>query len=294
MTTAPSSTPAPATVCQRWTARRDSYRPAGEPIDPSRYGVEVISEQQARDYVVAHHYSGSYPAARCRVGLFRTTGASRELVGAAVFSVPAGPKVISAWLPHLADHLEGVELGRLVLADDVPGNGETWFLARAFEALVAELPNVRGVLSFADPAQRLAANGRVITPGHVGTIYQALNGRHLGRSTPRSLWLDREGQVVSERAMAKLRTDDRGAAYAYQVLRAAGAPERLPLEAGADYVRRALRSGPFRLIRHPGNLAYTWAVGDRRVRRAYDQVAMPRLPFPKADALVRPDHRVAA
>lgn len=283
-----------ATRCQRWTRRRDSYRPAGEPIDPSRYGVEVITEQVARDYVVREHYSGSYPAARCRVGLFRTTGTGRELVGAAVFSVPAGPKVISAWLPHLDDPQHGVELGRLVLADDVPGNGETWFLARAFEALVGELPDVQGVLSFADPAQRMAADGRVITPGHVGTIYQALNGRHLGRSTPRTLWLDREGQVVSERAMAKLRTDDRGAAYAYQVLLAAGAPAREPFEDGPAYLARALRSGPFRRIRHPGNLAYTWAVGDRRVRRAYDQVALPRLPFPKADQVVRPEHRGAA
>lgn len=62
--------------CQRWTRRRDSYRPAGEPIDPSRYGVELIAEQVARDFVVREHYSGSYPAARCRVGLFRSTGAS--------------------------------------------------------------------------------------------------------------------------------------------------------------------------------------------------------------------------
>lgn len=125
--------------CQRWHLRRESYRPAGEPIDPSRYGVEVLGEGQARDYVVRHHYSGSYPAARCRVGLLRTTGASRELVGVAVFSVPAGPKVIGAWLPHLDDPIEGVELGRFVLADDVPANGETWFLRRAFEALAAEL-----------------------------------------------------------------------------------------------------------------------------------------------------------
>lgn len=28
--------------CQRWRERRDSYRPAGEPIDPTRYGVEIL------------------------------------------------------------------------------------------------------------------------------------------------------------------------------------------------------------------------------------------------------------
>lgn len=34
--------------CQRWRAGRDSYRPAGEPIDARRYGVEVVREADAR------------------------------------------------------------------------------------------------------------------------------------------------------------------------------------------------------------------------------------------------------
>lgn len=36
---------------QRWRNRRDSYRPAGEPIDPRRYGVEVVVEQIGRAHV---------------------------------------------------------------------------------------------------------------------------------------------------------------------------------------------------------------------------------------------------
>lgn len=50
--------------CQRWRGRRDHYRPAGERFDPAAFGVEVIPERDARAFVVAHHYSGSYPAAR--------------------------------------------------------------------------------------------------------------------------------------------------------------------------------------------------------------------------------------
>lgn len=256
-------------------------------MDPSRYGVELLDEATARSFVVRHHYSGSYPAARCRVGLYRTSGAGRELVGVAVYSVPAGPQVIGSWLSHLEHPRHGVELGRFVLLDDVPGNGETWFLARSFTALRAELPEVRALLSFSDPVQRLAADGRLVMPGHVGTIYQAHNGRHLGRTTPRSMWLDREGQVVSERALSKLRTDDRGAAYAYQVLLAAGAPARQRGEGGRAYVNRALREGPFRRLRHPGNLAYAWPIGARAERRRFD-VALGGQPYPKAvDAIVR-------
>ena len=32
--------------CQRWTERRDRYRPAGERIDPSRYAVDVLEERR--------------------------------------------------------------------------------------------------------------------------------------------------------------------------------------------------------------------------------------------------------
>ncbi len=125
---------------QRWRKQRARYRPAGEPIDPSRYAVDVIEgDKPARAFVQAHHYSGTYPAARARVGLYR----GLELVGVAVFSVPCNSRTIPASAPDLAA-LEGVELGRFVLLDDVPANGETWFL--------------------------------------VGTIYQAFNGMYLGRA----------------------------------------------------------------------------------------------------------------
>ena len=46
------------------------------------------------------------------------------------------------------------------------------------------------------------------------------------------------------------------AGYAYSQLLAAGAPPIRPGETGRGYVGRALLEGPFRKIRHPGNLAY--------------------------------------
>jgi hypothetical protein len=144
---------------------------------------------------------------------------------------------------------------------------------------------VRAVLSVSDPVERASADGRRVKPGHVGTVYQALSGRHLGRATPRSCWLDAEGLVVSERALSKLRTGDRGATYAYQDLLRRGAPPMRPGEEGAAYVRRALEEGPFRAFRHPGAFAYAWPIGDRGERRRY---APEVLPYPKAvDAIVR-------
>lgn len=251
---------------QRWLCRRDSYRPAGEPIDPSQYGAVVIETAQAKRFVSEHHYSGSYPAARLNVGLLHAAPWRRSrLVGVAVFSVPMQAAAIGKYtgLPAAI----GVELGRFVLLDEVPGNGETWFLGQAFRLLRQEKPEVRGVIAYADPVSRMTASGRLVKPGHVGTIYQAHNGRYLSRSSSRTLWLATDGTVISGRALSKLRADDQGAAYAYKQLLEHGAPRRKPLESSRAYVVRALHEGPFRKVRHPGNHVYSWGL-DRLTKRA--------------------------
>jgi hypothetical protein len=46
-----------------------------------------------------------------------------------------------------------------VLLDEVPGNGETWFLGRAFRLLRQE--GFVGVVSFSDPCQRTNQHGEL-------------------------------------------------------------------------------------------------------------------------------------
>lgn len=238
---------------QRWLFGRPTWRPAGEVIDPSQYGVEVLpDDRRAKAFVERHHYSGSYPAARCRVGLYRM----RELVGVAVFSVPAQAAALAKWTGTSV--VDGIELGRFVLVDDVPGNGETWFLARAIRAMRAELPEVRAILSYSDPMPRRTADGVQVTGGHIGTIYQAHNARYLGRSSRETLILDRAGRTVSRRSLSKLRNGERSAGVAYRRLLEAGAPPRQLGEGDAAYVARALAEGPFQRVRHPGNHVYAW------------------------------------
>lgn len=272
----------PRLPCQRWTLRRDSYRPAGELIDPDRYGVEILTEADAKAFVEAHHYSGTYPAARLRVGLYRSRGpfARAELVGAAVYSVPMSQAVIPKWTG--LGPAEGVELGRLVLRDEVEGNGETWFLARAMQLVRQELPEVRAVLSCSDPVKRAGEDGRIILPGHVGTIYQALNARHVGRTGRATLYTTPTGQVVSKRALSKIAGDESGADYAARQLLAFGAPARLPGESGQAWIARLKATGWIGRFRHPGNLVYLWALGDRRERRQVVQGFPDPLAYPKA------------
>src|SRR3546814_4630119 len=80
----------------------------------------------------------------------------------------------------------GAELGRLVLSDDVEGNGETFFLSRAFKLLRQEKPEIISILSYADPMRRIGPAGDVIMPGHVGRAYQCFGAAYRGRTKPRS------------------------------------------------------------------------------------------------------------
>lgn len=253
--------------CQRWRDGRASYRPAGEVFDPTRARVELIDEGDAKAFVCRTHYSGTYPAARCRVGLFVKRPFQEErLAGVAVFSVPMNNSAIPAWFPGLAAG-EGVELGRFVLLDEVEANAETWFQARALRALATQLPMLRAVVSYCDPVARTDEAGNKVFPGHLGTIYRAGNAAALGRSTARTLRLLPNGRVASERALSKVRADDCGAGYAVEQLVAAGAPKRQPFETGAAYLARLEMSGLFRRLRHPGNLVFGWDLRKGRSQR---------------------------
>lgn len=280
-------------LCQRFERRRERFRPAGEVIDVKRYGVELLDERRARAFVESHHYAGSYPAACVRVGLYRCAAGGPELVGVAVFSTPPQAAAIPAWTGTTA----GLELGRFVLLHDVPGNGESWFLGRAFRVLESERPELRAVLSYSDPMVRRTAGGDLVTPGHVGVIYQAHNGRHVGRSQARWLHFDRNGQVVSRRGYNKIRKEDDpvkgvGAAGAYATLLAQGAPPRRAGEDGPSYVARMLREGPWRRVRHPGNLAYVWPIGPGRETTA-DRFPPPLPYVRKRDGIIDPTGEAA-
>lgn len=256
-----------ALVTQRWRARRAWYRPAGETIATRAYEVAPILEDgPARAFVLAHHYAASYPAARFRFGLYRAA----ELVGVAVFSVPVQTRALAPIIDFAAAS-EAVELGRFVLLDDVPANGETWTIARCFELLRTE--GIAGVVSFSDPEPRTTADGRLVFPGHVGTIYQASNATYLGRARRDTLRLLPDGTAFHNRAAAKVRNRERGWRYASALLERHGAPPpgddpRAWLD---EWLPRLTRP-----MRHGGNHKYAWALARR------DRKLLPRsLPYPK-------------
>lgn len=245
---------------QRWRERLSFWRDGA--IDTGAHDVaEIADDTTARAFVEAHHYSASYPAARFRFGLFERG----ELVGVAVFSQPVRDQVISNVFPSLPRGA-GVELGRFVLLDRVAGNGETWFLARAFELLRGR---VAGVVSFSDPVPRTTAGGDLVMPGHVGTIYQASNAVYLGRGRADTLRLLPDGRVFARRTYQKIRGGERGWLRAAAILQRHGAAP-IDVDASEATRRRWLERWMPRIARsveHPGNHRYAWII-DRRYRRA--------------------------
>lgn len=175
---------------KRWDARRERWVAPGRLFRSDDYAVDVIDSSTARAFVERTHYSGSFPADRLSVGLF---GPGAELVGAAVFSVPMNQRVVPRWTGQAPN--DGVELGRFVCADSVAYNGESWFLARAFK-LLRQVKQIRAVVSYADPLERHTAAGQLTKSAHWGTIYQASNAMHVGRSDARTLIVAPDGTVV--------------------------------------------------------------------------------------------------
>ncbi|MFB8236157.1 hypothetical protein ACFC58_06355 [Kitasatospora purpeofusca] len=271
--------------CQRWEGRRHAWRHVDDGgFDARHYEVGPVAEAAAKAFVVRHHYSGSYPAAVRRYGLFDITGEFRVLAGVAVFGIPAGPRVLAHALPDLRPLEESLELSRFVLRTKCPGNSESWFLARCFEGLRSS--GVQGVVSFADPVPRRDAAGRVVAVGHVGTIYQATNAVYTGRATARSIKVLPDGRVLSERAVQKVRRQEPGHEYAERLLRSFGAE---PLRAGGDpvqWLRGALADAGVRTVRHRGAHRYVFRLpARRRDREAIRLGVRPDPCYPKCPDL---------
>lgn len=262
-------------VVQRWRARRDSYRLAGEPIETRLYEVAAIDREDAKTFVTTHHYDHSFPAARRSFGLFR----GPELVGALVVSQP----VTQTGSPFPGSRLQSPDLGRVVLLDDVPANGETWFLARVAE-LLRRSDDFLGLVSASDPAQRHNVNGEVVFGGHIGTIYQAFNAIYLGKGLPSLQWLFHDGAVFSRRAIQKIRARERGYRYSAELLETRGAS----LLGDGDSRAWLAEWLPKLTTRrhHPGHHRYALPLDRRARKHVLAQISSVREPYPKFEGAV--------
>ena len=256
-----------STAEQRWCNGRHSWvRRSDGGFNPDLYEVHPISDPVAKSYVERMHYSRSYVAASRRYGMFIRTPDGPDLVGVAVFAIPAQARVLTNVFPELRPYVESLELARFVLegqrlhaagpsapAGRAPANSESWFLRECYRFLAGD--GIAGVVSFADPVPRVV-RGKTLFVGHVGTIYQSSNAVLTGRSTPRYLTVLPDGTSLSDRVLQKVRGQEVGHRYVERRLYALGARV---LRAGmnpAGWLLDALGDVRAVRLRHQGNLRY--------------------------------------
>jgi hypothetical protein len=262
----------------RWRDHRSTYLlPDGPLFDPRRHRVDHVGHDLARQFCAEHHYlAGAWPAALCCWGLWRDTGDEEILAGVAVFTVPTNVAALTrVFDPQLAEpYRQSCELGRFVLLDEVEHNGESWFLTRVLAD--ASAAGWRGVLAASDPQPLRRGDGTLAFRGHHGGVYGgALGAPHpgawgatyLGRGTPRTRLVDRDGQVLSARALSKLRRLERGHRYVEARLVSLGAAPRDGREV-TDWLPEAINAAGLRRVRNHGVHRFAFALGDRRARRA--------------------------
>ena len=252
---------------QRWRDRVGTYRPKGEPIATRDYEIALIdTDTEARKFVCRHHYAGSYAPAMLRAGLYRKD----ELVGVAVLGPGADKRAMDIALP--LPGARRAELVRFVLRDDVPANGESWFLGHVFA--LARRCGFEALVAYSDPEPRVDVSGRTIFRGHFGCIYQATNARYVGKTKTRTWRLFPDGTVLDDRQLTKLRERQRGWQYVAARLVEHGAEP--PRGDFRQWRLPAIRAAT-RTVRHRGAHRYLWALDTRLSRYLPDGQRYPKI-----------------
>lgn len=260
------------TRSQRWRERRSLFVDHTTLIDPRDYSVDVLSHDQARAFIAAHHYLSRYPAAQLAVGLYGPGPAGRAaLAGVIVFGVPATGAVITRHTGY-TDPARGCVLQRLLCLPSVAANGESFFASRAFRLLRCEKPGIEAVVSFSDPQF-----------GHCGTVYAALSGAYRGRTRARSV-LQIAGETISDRTLSKIRNSESGAGGAIDQLVRLGAPRPKLGECSRTWLETCRRTNV--LVPHRQSPLFTYCFELSRDARRQGR-NQPRLPYPRLTDVIR-------
>lgn len=123
--------------------------------------VEDIPTTDAKELIIKNHYTHKWSSSIVSLGVFKSGG--NYPVGVLVYGNPVGREVIRGMSPLLKNG-EVLELKRLWIEDGHGKNIESCSMSRSFDWLKSNHPEVKALISYADPAA-----------GHVGGIYQATN-----------------------------------------------------------------------------------------------------------------------
>ncbi len=224
--------------------------------------VDVIPNSSAFEMCVKFHYLHRRPVAPLYAfGLFSPM---RRLVGVMTFgALPSMAAARGVCGTDEACHV--TQLSRLWVADEVPKNGESFFIGLALTALRAMRANHDIIVSYADSAA-----------GHEGVIYRASNFLFTGTSIPMRdpVPLDFPGHRLSAGKTAQLR-----AWYRSHV----GDPTG---KTTFDFMEAKYGAGKVGWVERSRKNRYVMLNGWNRTRRAEQREKMnwPVLPYPSEQA----------
>ena len=127
--------------------------------DTSKLSIKIIEKQIAFDMIIKNHYSHKKTSTKFALGIFH----NKKLIGCMTYGFPVGRLVVKSIVPSFENN-EVLELTRLWIADDYGQNIESWFIGQSFRFIKNNYPQVKCLISYADP-----------NVGHQGSIYQATN-----------------------------------------------------------------------------------------------------------------------
>ena len=145
-------------------------------VDKSRVTVREISKNVARDFIERHHYTHKFSSTRYALGVFYVEdgehaffdGVNEQLIGCMTYGHPVSNRTVDS----ITDGLEldeVLELTRLCCLDGYGKNLESYVIAQSFDWLKKYAPEVKVLVSYADPEQ-----------AHTGGIYRATNWLYQG------------------------------------------------------------------------------------------------------------------
>lgn len=252
---------------QRWRERRALFLQKQVFFNPRLHNVEKIPAKIAAEWIIKHHYLGSFPSATVCYGIFR----HGELSGVAVLGTAQHKNTI----PNVFGTLHSNDcllLQRFALEDALEFNAESYFLGRVRALLSRE--GYCGILTMSDETPKTDALGNITFPGHIGTIFKSDNAVYLGRSAKSVEYLFADGTVLSNRSFSKLVNNKSGWNYMAQKLEDYGAG-KCPATPGERrewgfYWRDRLT----RKQQNSGKLRYAWAL--------HPKIRLPKnLPYPR-------------
>jgi hypothetical protein len=148
--------------------------------------IKIIDHDLAKRIIEENHYSHKMPAAvKFRFGLYY----GDEFKGVAVFCVPSNMYTFTSIFEG-ENQTIGLELSRFFTFDDTPKNFESYCLTRCLRH-IKQFLNYDVIVSYADP-----------NFGHMGYLYQSVNGLYLGESTKEIRYLYK-GQLTQKKSIFK-------------------------------------------------------------------------------------------